>query len=89
MHLHKKDKEVINRLSKIEGHVHSIKTMVEEGRECSDILIQIAAVRAALDQAGKVILEDHIESCIAKAINEGEGEEAISKLKDALSKFIR
>lgn len=89
MHLHKKEKEVVNRLSKIEGHIRSIKTMVEEERECPDILIQIAAVRAALDQAGRIILEDHIESCIAKAINEGEGEVAISKLKDALAKFIR
>jgi DNA-binding FrmR family transcriptional regulator len=64
MHVHRKTKAVINRLSRIEGHIRSIKTMLEEGRDCSEILIQISAVQAAINKAGKVVLEDHLESCL-------------------------
>ncbi len=64
IHHHKQTKAIINRLSRIEGHIRSIKTMVQEGRDCSDILIQIAAVRSATDKVGKVVLEDHLESCL-------------------------
>jgi DNA-binding FrmR family transcriptional regulator len=89
MEKHKALKEVINRLARIEGHVRSIKEMVAEGRDCPDLLIQIAAVRAALDQVGRIILEDHMESCIIRAVEDGSGHEAIADLKDALAKFIR
>jgi DNA-binding FrmR family transcriptional regulator len=64
MHVHRKTKAVINRLSRIEGHIRSIKTMLEEGRDCSEILIQISAVQSAINKAGKVVLEDHLESCL-------------------------
>jgi len=64
MHVHRKTKAVINRLSRIEGHIRSIKTMLEEGRDCAEILIQISAVQAAINKAGKVVLEDHLESCL-------------------------
>ncbi len=69
--------------------MRSIKEMVAEGRDCPDLLIQIAAVRAALDQVGRIILEDHMESCIIRAVKGGSGHEAIVDLKDALAKFIR
>lgn len=64
MHVHRRTKAVVNRLSRIEGHVRSIKNMVEEGRDCSEVLIQIAAVRSAINKTGKVVLEDHLESCL-------------------------
>ncbi len=64
MHVHKQTKAVINRLSRVEGHIRSIKTMLEEGRDCAEILIQISAVQAAINRAGKAILEDHLESCL-------------------------
>lgn len=64
VHRHAQTKAVINRLSRIEGHIGSIKRMVEEGRDCSDVLIQIAAVRSALDKVARVVLEDHLESCL-------------------------
>ncbi len=63
-HQHRQRKAIINRLSRIEGHIRSIRAMVEEGRDCSDILIQIAAVRSAINKTGKVVLEDHLESCL-------------------------
>lgn len=64
IHSHRNTKAIINRLSRIEGHIRSIKTMLEEGRDCSEVLIQIAAVRSAINKAGRVILEDHLESCL-------------------------
>ena len=83
------NKGVLNRLARIEGQVKSIRTMVEAGRDCSEVLIQVAAVRAALDQAGRLILEDHMEHCILDAVEEGRGEEALDDLKVALKRFIK
>ena len=64
VHHHKQTKAIINRLSRIEGHVRSIKTMVQDQRDCTELLVQIAAVRSAINKVGKIILEDHLESCL-------------------------
>ncbi|HCK10785.1 MAG TPA: hypothetical protein DHW45_12980, partial [Candidatus Latescibacteria bacterium] len=58
-------------------------------RDCSEVLIQVAAARAALDQAGRLILEDHLEHCIVEAVDEGRSQEALEDLKIALKRFIR
>ena len=89
MHSHIHTKNVINRLSRIEGHVRSIKEMVDSGRDCSEMLIQIAAVQSALQQTGKLILEEHLERCITEAVQDGDQKESLDKFKDALAKFIR
>ena len=83
-HSHGQTKAILNRLSRIEGHVRSIKAMVEEERDCADILIQIAAVRSAVSQVGRVVLEDHVESCLLDAAQSGDVEETWSDLKNAL-----
>ena len=70
-HAHTNTKAVINRLSRAIGHLESVKKMVEDGRDCSEVLIQLAAVRAALTNTGKVILKDHIEHCIVDAVEQG------------------
>jgi len=80
--------KVVNRLARIEGHVGSIKKMVETGRDCSEVLVQIAAVRSALDRAGRIILEDHLEHCIGDALANGEQQKAVDDLKAALKQFI-
>jgi len=85
---HKKRKEILNRLSRIEGHVRAIRKMVEDDRSCPDLLHQIAAVRAALDKVGQIVLEDHIETCMVEAVKSGETEQYLSDLLDALSKFF-
>jgi len=85
---HKSRKEVEDRLSKIEGHVHGIRKMVDEDRGCPDLLLQIAAVRSALDKVAKIILEDHIETCLFEAVKSGKAEESMAELKEALSKLI-
>ena len=85
---HKSRKEVADRLAKIEGHVHGIRKMVDENRDCSDLLLQIAAVRSALDKAAKIILEDHMETCLLEAVKSGKADESMAELKEALSKFL-
>lgn len=85
---HKRQKEVIARLSRIEGHVRGLRKMVEEDKDCPDVLLQVAAVRAALNQVGRILLEDHMESCVIAAAKEGKGEKAIEELKAALMKFM-
>ena len=69
-HTHQNTKAVINRLSRAIGHLESIKRMVEDGRDCSEVLIQLSAVKAAINNMGKVILQDHIEHCIVDAVGE-------------------
>jgi CsoR family transcriptional regulator, copper-sensing transcriptional repressor len=80
--------DIAKRLARVAGHANSLKRLWEEGRECDDMLTQIAAVRAALDQVGKAILEQHIEHCVNKAVKHGEPDEAIRDLKEALDRFV-
>ena len=82
------DRKLLNRLSRIEGQVRSIRGMVESGRDCGDVLIQVAAARAALDQAGRILLESHMEHCIVDAMKAGEGEKALDDLRTALRRFV-
>jgi len=71
-HVHQNTKTVVNRLSRAIGHLESVKRMVEDGKDCSDVLIQLSAVIAALNNTGKVILKDHMEHCIVDAVNTGD-----------------
>lgn len=89
LHVHEHQQSVVNRLARIEGHVRAIKRMVEEGRPCPDILIQVAAVRSALNSAGRLILEDHLKSCMVDAVQRGDFERAYSDLENSLDRFIR
>ena len=87
-HTHEHTKDVINRLSRAIGHLESVKKMVEEGRDCSEVLIQLAAVKSAVNNTGKLILKDHIEHCIVHAI-ENDDKEAIEQLSVALDRFMK
>lgn len=87
-HYHENSKAVINRLSKIIGHLESVKKMVENDRDCSEVLIQLSAVKSAINNTGKVILKDHIEHCIVHAVEEGDTE-AIEELNEAIDKFMK
>ena len=80
--------ELARRLARIAGHAQSLKRLWEEGRPIDDMLTQVAAVRAALDQAGRAMLELHIEESVAKAVKRGESTDAIRELKEALDRFI-
>lgn len=86
-HTHENKKAVLNRLARAIGHLESVKRMVEDDRDCSEVLIQLAAVQAAINSTGKVILHDHIEHCIVDAIKDGDTQ-AIEDLQKAIDKFI-
>ncbi len=86
-HSHEHTKAVLNRLSRAIGHLQSVRNMVEEGRDCSEVLIQIAAVRSAIDNTGKLILQDHLKHCIVEAAAEGD-QKTIDDLCDAIDKFM-
>lgn len=81
-------KEVSNRLARAIGHLQKVKTMVENDEDCSDVLIQLAAVKSAINNTGKVILKDHLEHCIVHALEDG-NTEMIDELNDAIDKFIK
>ena len=87
-HVHANTKAVVNRLARAIGHLESVKKMVEDGRDCSEVLIQIAAVRSAINNIGKVILQDHIQHCIVDAV-EQDDEQALESLCQAIDKFIK
>lgn len=87
-HKHTQTKAVINRLSRAIGHLESVKRMVENGQDCSEILIQLAAVRAALNNTGKIILKDHIEHCLIDAVENG-GTAPVEQLNKAIDQFIK
>ena len=84
-HDHTQTKAVVNRLARAIGHLESVKRMVEEGRDCTEVLVQLAAVRSALNSTAKIILKDHIEHCIAGVES---GDHALEELNAAIDKFI-
>ena len=86
-HTHEHTRAVLNRLSRAIGHLQSVRAMVEEGRDCSEVLIQIAAVRSAIDNTGKLILQDHLKHCIMDAAAEGD-QKAIDDLCQAIDKYM-
>lgn len=87
-HHHTSTKAVLNRLSRAIGHMESIKRMVEEGRDCTEVLVQLSAVKAAINNTGKIILEDHIEHCIVDAVEHGD-RDAITELNRAIDRFVK
>ena len=88
VHPHTQTKAVLNRMSRLIGHLESTKKMIEDGRDCADVLIQLSAVNAAILGVGKVILKDHLELCIVDAVEHGD-QEALNKLNKAIDQFIR
>ena len=81
-------KRVSNRLARAIGHLESVKKMVEDGRDCSEILVQLAAVRSALTNTSKVILKDHLQHCIVEAVEEHDMA-AIEELNSAIEQFLK
>ena len=92
-HIHDEtsQRRLVNRLSRIEGHIRGVKTMIQEHRPCPEVLVQIAAVRGALDKVARVILDEHLTQCIGRAAKEGDPvtiEEEIEQLRSALNHFL-
>lgn len=87
-HSHENTHAVVNRLNRAIGHLEAVRNMVEDGRDCSEVLIQIAAVRSAINNIGKIILEDHINHCVVDAIETGD-KQVLSDLNNAINKFVK
>ena len=81
-------KALINRLNRIEGQIRGIKGMVEKNAYCTDILIQVAAANAALNAFNKELLANHIKTCVANNIREGNNE-IIDELVTTLQKLMK
>ncbi|MFZ5823015.1 MAG: metal-sensitive transcriptional regulator [Bacillota bacterium] len=85
-----RDKQAIqDRLKKIEGQVRGLQRMIDEDRYCVDVLVQLAAVKAALNKVGLALMEGHARGCMQAAVRRGEGDEAVSELMDVLERFIK
>ena len=87
-HVHENQKAVVNRLARAIGHLEKVKRMVEEGYDCSEVLVQLAAVRSAIDNTGKVILQDHMRHCMVDAVAAGD-EAAIEDLCRAIERYMK
>ena len=81
-------REVSNRLARAIGHLQKVKKMVEDDEDCSEVLVQLAAVKSAINNTGKVILKDHMNHCIVHAVEDGDTE-MLSELSDAIDKFMK
>ena len=81
-------KSIVNRLSRAIGHLESVKNMVINGRDCSEVLVQLSAVRSALNNTGLLILQEHINHCIVEAVQEND-QESIAELNKAIMKYFR
>lgn len=83
------EEELQNRLSRIEGHVRGVKRMLTEHASCEDLLVQLSAVRSALNQATARLLENHMETCVAECVRAGQGEKALRHLKGAVTQVVK
>ena len=87
-HTHAETKAVVNRLSRAIGHLEAVKAMVEEGRDCTQVLIQLAAVKSAINNTGKLILKDHLNHCMVEAAKSGD-RKAFDDLNEAIDRFLK
>lgn len=81
--------DLIRRLKKIEGQVKGIQRMIDDDKYCMDILVQIAAARAAMTKVGTIMLEQHTRGCIKGALESDRGDDMIEELVNIMSKFMR
>ncbi len=84
----KEERDLINRLNRIEGQVRGVKQMVQDERYCTDILIQVSAIQSALNSFTTRLLSNHIKSCVVQEIKDGNEDEIISELCDTIKKML-
>lgn len=87
-HVHPHAKAVSNRLAKAIGHLEAVKRMVDRGDDCAEVLTQLAAVRSALTNTGKVIMIDHLNECIIEAVESGDYGR-VEEFSNAIKQFIK
>ncbi len=82
------ERDLLNRLSRIEGHIRAVKGMIDQGKCCDEIIIQVAAVKAATTQVAVELLRDHLKSCVVTCM-EGSEEEVMDRLFKAVSVVLK
>lgn len=81
-------KKIVNKLKRTQGHLNRVITMIENNEDCSDVLVQLAAVKGEIKNAGNQLLKEHIEHCIVEAAAEGDSE-SIEKMNKAIDQFMK
>ena len=84
-----KKEDVIKRMSKIIGQLSGVKRMIEQDRDCPDVLLQIASARSALGKLGLMITEDHMEHCISDSFQKGKGQQSIVSMSNAIKHMLK
>ena len=84
----KEMKKIINRISKSIGHMEAVKRMLEDGEDCADVLVQIAAVKSEINNAGKALLKEHLDHCIVEAVAQNDID-SIEKMNKAIDYFMK
>ena len=79
---------IVNRLKRSVGHLDKVRRMVEQGEDCADVLIQLSAVKAEINNTGKLILKQHMEHCIVEAVREND-QASIEKMNEAIDRFMK
>ncbi|MGI6766324.1 MAG: metal-sensing transcriptional repressor [Lentihominibacter sp.] len=87
-HVHENKKAVLNRMSRIIGHMESVRKMVENDRDCSEVLIQLSAIGSAVQSVSRVVLKEHLSTCIVDAVRDGDYK-SIEELNAAIDKFMK
>ncbi len=85
---HRDDAKVLNRLARIEGHVRAVRRMIADGRDCAEVMVQLAAVRSAVDRVSRVVLKDHIRNCVAGRPRGPALARVLAELDGALDNFL-
>ena len=80
-------KKELNRISRAIGHLQHVKLMIENDEDCADVLVQLSAVRSAINNLGKEIISEHIEHCLIHAVEDG-NQEALEEFRAAIKKFL-
>ncbi len=81
--------KAISRLHRISGQINGVKKMIESDRDCADVVIQIAAIRAAVGQLGAMLVQDHMEECVQKALKKGNSKELVNSLSKVMKQILK
>lgn len=85
----KSERAIYNRLSRLEGQVRGVKRMLAEHKSCDDMLVQISALKQAVNGVAGELLQAHMETCVLGRMKAGEGQEALVSLRGALAKVMK
>jgi DNA-binding FrmR family transcriptional regulator len=84
-----KKEDIVKRMNKVIGQLNGVKRMIEQDRDCPDVLLQITSARSALGKLGVMITEDHMEHCIADSFQKGKGRQSIASMGRALKQMLK